>query len=202
MRRTFLEPRHWRLSDLTGILKKSIMGPINYRPLKELGNPGLIIGPPKHRTSIARIRVAIPEQLRLADKLLEAKSMGLPDTAYMGAKLAEDPRYRRSCGTSQLAKTFAVYDRSDPGAARAIIVMGSDFEGTSPKLFWPETLVYLPPGAELIQMLAPIVTIKSQTPCESELLLFAGMKDHLHAAGLLEHLRSEEPTPKKIWEAN
>ena len=28
-----------------------------------------------------------------------------------------------------------MYDRSDPGAARAIIVAGSDFEGTSPKLF-------------------------------------------------------------------
>ena len=69
------------------------------------------------------------------------KSIGLPDTAYLGAKLAEDPRYGRSCGTSQLAKSLAVYDRSDPGAARAIIVAGLDFEGTSPKLFWPETLV-------------------------------------------------------------
>ena len=34
-----------------------------------------------------------------------------------------------------------------------IIVAGSDFEGTSPNLFWPETLVYLLPGAELNQML-------------------------------------------------
>ena len=51
------------------------------------------------------------------------------------------------------------------------------------------------------RLLALIVAIKSETPCESEPLLFAGMKDHLHAAGLLEHLRSEEPTPKKIWEA-
>ena len=30
-----------------------------------------------------------------------------------------------------------------------IIVTDSDFERTSPKLFWPETLVYLLPGAEL-----------------------------------------------------
>ena len=70
-----------------------------------------------------------------------------------------------------------------------IIVAGSDFEGTSPKLFRPETLVYLLPGAELNQM-----AIKSETPCEPELLLFAGMNDHLH-------LRGETPTPKKIWEA-
>ena len=28
--------------------------------------------------------------------------------------------------------------------------------------------------------------------CEPEPLLFAGMNDHLHAAGLFEHLRSEE----------
>ena len=33
------------------------------------------------------------------------------------------------------------------------------------------------------------------------MLLFAGMNDHLHAAGLLEHLKDEAPTPKKIWEA-
>ena len=114
----------------------------------------------------------------------------------MGANLAEDPRYRRSCGTSRLAKLLAVYDRSDPGAARAIIVAGSDFGGTSPKLFWPETLVYLLPGAELNQMLTLIIAIKSE-----RLLLFAGMNDHLHVAGLLEPLRSGELTTKKIWEA-
>ena len=82
-----------------------------------------------------------------------------------------------------------------------MIVAGSDFEGTSPKLFWPETLVYLLPGAELNQLLTLVVAIKSETPCEPELLLFAGMNGHLHAAGLLEHLKGEAPTPKKIWEA-
>ena len=65
---------------------------------------------------------------------------------------------------------------------------GSHFDGTSPKLCWPETSVYLLPGAELNQMLTLIVAIKSETPCESELLLFSGMNDHLHAAGKLEHL--------------
>ena len=74
--------------------------------------------------------------------------MVLPDAAYEGSKLADDPRYGKPCGSSQLAKTLAVYDRSDPGAARVIIVAGSDFEGTSPKLFLPETLVYLLPGVE------------------------------------------------------
>ena len=122
-------------ADLTGIPERSIMRPINYRPLKELESPDLIVEPPKHRTSVARIRVAITAQLRVVDKRLEPKSMGLPDTAYMGAKLAEDPRYGRSCGTSRLAKMLASYDRSDPVAVRAIIVAGSDFEGTSPKLF-------------------------------------------------------------------
>ena len=81
-----------------------------------------------------------------------------------------------------------------------IILAGSDFEGTSPKLFWPETLVYSLPGAGLNQILTLVVAIKSEMPCEPELLLFAGMNDHLHAAGLLEQLKSDEPTPKKIWE--
>ena len=114
----FSRAKTLEMVDLTGIPQRSIMGPIDYRPLKELGIPGLIVEPPKHRTSIAKIRVAIPAQLRAADKLFETKRMGLPDTAYMRAKLAEDPRYGRSCGTSQLSKTLAVYDRSDPGAVR------------------------------------------------------------------------------------
>ena len=127
--------------------------------------------------------------------------MGLLDAAYGGAKLANGPRYGKPCGNAQVAKILAVYDRSDPGAARVIIVAGSNFEGTCPKLFWPEILVYLLPGAELNQMLTLVVAIKSEMPCEPELLLFAGMSDHLHAAGLLGHLKGDEPTPKKIWEA-
>ena len=47
-------------ADLTGIPLKSVIGPIHYRPLKQLGSPGLIMEPPKHRTSVARIRVAAP----------------------------------------------------------------------------------------------------------------------------------------------
>ena len=148
--------------------------------------------PLKHRTSIALIRVATPANLRVAEKLLEPRDMGLPDAAYEGSKLTDDLRYGKPCGSSQLAKTLAVYDRSDP--ARVIIVAGSDFEGTSPKLFWPETLV-------LNQMLTLVVAIKTEMPCEPELLLIAGMNDHLHAAGLLEHLKGEAPTPNKIWEA-
>ena len=50
-------------------------------------------------------------------------------------------------------------------------------------------------------MLTLVVAIKSEMPCEPELLLFAGKNDHLHAAGLLEQLKGDEPTPKKIWEA-
>ena len=80
-------------------------------------------------------------------------------------------------------------------------MVGSDFKGMSPKLFWPETLVYLLPDADMNQMLTLVVSIKSAMPCEPELLLYAGMNDHLHAAGLLEHLKKDAPTPKKVWEA-
>ena len=188
-------------ADLTGIPTKSVMGPINYRPLKSLGSPGLMVEPPKHRTSIARIRVATPAQLRVVDKLMDPREMELPDAAYEGTKLANDPRYGKPCGQAQLAKTLAVYDRADPAAAKVVIVAGSDFEGTSPKLFWPETLIYALPGAELNQMLTLVVAMKSEMPCEPELLLFAGMNDHLHATGFLEQLKGGEPTPKRIWEA-
>ena len=188
-------------ADLTGIPTKSVMGPINYRPLKSFGSPGFVVEPPKHRTSIARIRVATPAQLRVVDKLMDPREMELPDAAYEGTKLANDPRYGKPCGNTQLAKILAVYDRADPAAARVVIVAGSDFEGTSSKLFWPETLIYSLPGAELKQMLTLVVAVKSEMPCEPELLLFAGMNDHLHATGFLEQLNGDEPTPKKIWEA-
>ena len=191
----FSRARMMETADLTGIPMKSVMGLFNYRPLKLLGSPGLIAEPPKQRTSFARVRLATPAQLRVVDKLLEPKEMELPDAAYEGAKLADDPRYGKPCGSAQSAKTLAVYHRADPAAARVIIVTGADFEGTSPKLFWPL------PGAELNQMLTLVVAIKSEMPCEPELLLFAGMNDHLHAAALLEQLKGDEPMPKKFWEA-
>ena len=166
----FSRARMMETADLTGIPMRSVMGPINYRPFKLLGSPGFIMEPPKHRTSIARIRLATLAQLRVVDKLLEPKEMELPDAAHEGAKLADDPRYGKPCGSAQLAKTLAVYDRADV-------------------------------RAELNQMLTLVVAIKSEMPCEPELQLFAGMNDHLHAAGLLEQLKGDEPMPKKNWEA-
>ena len=50
-------------------------------------------------------------------------------------------------------------------------------------------------------MLTLVVAIKSEMPCEPELLLFAGMNDHLQATGFLEQLKGDEPAPKRIWEA-
>ena len=197
----FSRAKMMETADLTGIPTKSVMGPINYRPLKSLGSPGLVMEPPKHRTSIARIRVATPAQLRVVDKLMDPREKELPDAAYEVTRLANNPRYGKPCGKTQLAKDLAVYDRADPAAARVVIVAGSDFEGTSPKLFWPETLIYSLTGAELNQMLTLVVATKSEMTCEPELLLFAGMNDHLHATGFLEQLKGDEPTPKKIWEA-
>ena len=52
----------------------------------------MIADPPKKRMGLARLRVAIPAQLRAVKKLLDPKSMGLPDTAYACRKLAEDAR--------------------------------------------------------------------------------------------------------------
>ena len=187
-------------ADWTGLPTKAIMGPINYRPLKLLGSPGLITEP----TNTERASPGSdwrPGTIEGGGQAAESGEMELPDAAYEGSKLAEDPRYAKPCGSTQLANTLAVYDRADPAAARVVIVAGSDFEGTSPKLFWPETLIYSLPGAELNQMLTLVVAIKSEMPCEPELLLFAGMNDHLHAAGLLEQLKGNEPTPRKIWEA-
>ena len=48
-------------------------------------------------------------------------------------------------------------------------------------------------------MLTLVVAIKSEMPCEPELLLFAGMNDQLHATGFLEQVKGDEPAPKKFW---
>ena len=48
-------------------------------------------------------------------------------------------------------------------------------------------------------MLTLVIAIKSEMLCDPELLLFAGMNDHLHVAGPLEQLKGDEPAPKKIW---
>ena len=94
----FLRAKALETAYLTGTPKKSLMSPVNYRPPKQLGSPSLIVKHFKHRTSIARIRVAVPAQLRIVEKLFEPKSMGIPDTGYMGPKLADDPRYGRFLG--------------------------------------------------------------------------------------------------------
>ena len=71
----FSRARMMKTADLTGIPMRSVMGPINYRPLKLLGSLGLIVEPPKHRTSIATIRLATPAQLRVVDKLLDPREI-------------------------------------------------------------------------------------------------------------------------------
>ena len=78
-------------ADLTGIPMRSVMGPINYRPLKLLGSPELIVEPPKHRTSIARIRLATPAQLRVVDSGDSSRSSWtrLPGSTPMEAEEAE-----------------------------------------------------------------------------------------------------------------
>ena len=96
----FSRAKMMETADLTGIPTKSVMCPINYRPLKSLGSLGLVMEPPKHRTSIARIRVATSAQLRVVDKLMDPREMELPDAAYEGARLANDPRYGKPCGSS------------------------------------------------------------------------------------------------------
>ena len=43
----FSRARMMETADPTGILIRSVMGPINYRPLKFLGSPGLMVEPPQ-----------------------------------------------------------------------------------------------------------------------------------------------------------
>ena len=70
-------------ANLTGIPMKSIIGPVNFRLLKELGSPGLNVEPLKHRTSIARIRVAIPAQLGAVEKLFDQISVERPRSFFL-----------------------------------------------------------------------------------------------------------------------
>ena len=46
----FYRDKTLETAHMTGIPRKSIMGPVNYRSLKELGKPGLIVEQSKHRT--------------------------------------------------------------------------------------------------------------------------------------------------------
>ena len=71
----FSRARMMEKADLTGVPLKSIMGPINYRPLKLLGSPGFIVEPPKHRTSIAIIRLAMNEVQENVISRFGAKTM-------------------------------------------------------------------------------------------------------------------------------
>ena len=97
---------HFSRAKTKTIPLNPMMGPINYRSLKQLGSPGLIVEPPKHRTSVARIRVATPAQLRVVEKQLEPGCMGLPDAAYEGSRLADDLDMAKPVGTYSWQKRW------------------------------------------------------------------------------------------------
>ena len=44
--------------------------------------------------------------MRVVDKLLDPREMELPDAAYEGTRLADDPRYGKPCGNTQLEKPW------------------------------------------------------------------------------------------------
>ena len=77
-----------------------------------------------------------------------------------------------------------------PETARVIIVASSDSAGHQ-KIVLARNHFSALSGAELNQMLTFVVTIRSETPSEPDLLLFAGMNDHLYAAGLLDPPRGD-----------
>ena len=109
-----------------------------------------------------------------------------PDISYAVLELAQDARYGDGFGASKIAKTLAAYDRVDPGATKTMRVASSDYVRLSEKLFWPEKIMHVLPVAEVNLIMSFVVAIKPK------LLLFVGMKDHLHAAGLLEPLRNQD----------
>ena len=66
----------------------------------------------KHRRYFARIKDAIPGQLKAVDKLLDQRIMGSSDdTAYAGPKLAEDAMFGEGFGASKLAKALRSHHR-------------------------------------------------------------------------------------------
>ena len=138
--------------------------PVDYRPLKELGSPGAIAKPPTHRTILARIRVAI-------EKLLVPKLMGLPDAAFAVLKVVNDARYGEGHEESKLPGRL----RSNGlGSCKSHNRREFGFHGKFGETILAKTLVYMLPEAGLSPMMTLLVAIKSETPCELELLLFAG----------------------------
>ena len=89
----FFRDKTLETADLNGIPKKSIFGPVNYRPLKELGSPSLIMEPPKHRTSVASIGVAIHAQLRAVENFLSRKH-GTPRYCLHGPETVRRSKIR------------------------------------------------------------------------------------------------------------
>ena len=116
-------------------------------------------------------------------------------------ELSRDAKYGERNGTSILAKALAAYDGSDPRTARVKIVAGSDLTGTSDNfILTGNSWVHVARDINKPILNSGVVK-KTETSCKPELLLFAGMNDHLHAAGLLISMRKEEPTSQTLREA-
>ena len=173
----FFRHRNLERSDLSGIPRSAVFGPIIYRPLKELGSPGKIEASYEPGLNKGGETCATASSGQASG--LDPKFLRFPETAYAGPELLNDAKCGEGLGAIKLTKALADYNCLDPGAARVLIVASLDFMGTPEKLFWPKTHVYMLPWAEPNQMLCLVVAIKSETPCEPELLLFTGKKDHL-----------------------
>ena len=140
------------------LLTKTIFCPINYKLyFRNILYPNAR----KYRSKKARIRTAVPTQLRIIVKFPDPQAIGLPLTGYSGPELAQKTTNQEEICAFKIAKAIAAYDRADPGAARIIIKLG--LRDDHSKMFWPETLLNVLPGAELNQMLIFILAIRSKT---------------------------------------
>ena len=88
-------------ADLTGILLKSVMGPINYRPLKQMGSPGLPVC-----LSVCSLSDPSPTSAGSRSSQLTPVSLLLRNVPH-GPSATQWCRLKSSCDTSVSPTTSA-----------------------------------------------------------------------------------------------
>ena len=77
----------------------------------------------------------------------------------------------------------------------------SDFVHTSKSLFWPDVIMLTAVDLDLMQSVSMAIGVQRQMKMNSIMIVFAGMKDHLHNRGFLSRLREPTTAEDAVWPA-
>ena len=191
-----------RFADLEGLPSNNTMGPVNARPLQDVGlnhdegnreeRPGRFL---TTRTPIGQ-HVKIFRQLTTPPG--HVKERVYPKVVNQDG---DAQRYGGLIAIKKDETIFAAYDKAEMRKAKIMVVANSEFVYTSKSLFWPDVILLAAVDLDLLQSISLAIGVQRQTDMNPITIVFAGINDHLHSRGFLSRLRDPTTAENAVWPA-